>query len=104
MDKAAVFATQKREEFNNKKNEMIAEYNDHCTYFTQSFNNPELQQQARSSLANTIHSIYLKVLNRWNTKQAATTVDTLLGKMELELGEDLLERRNKGNPPSIDEF
>ena len=42
MDKAAIFATQKREEFNNKKNEMIDEYNDHCTYFTQSFNNPEL--------------------------------------------------------------
>ena len=42
MDKAKKHAAQKMEEFAEKKNELIAEYMDHCTYFTQSFNNPEL--------------------------------------------------------------
>ena len=85
LDQAAKLATQKRDEFAEKKNELIEKYREHCTYFTNSFNNPELQSQAKMSLTNTINSIYLKVLNRWNVKQAATTVDTLLGQLELEL-------------------
>ena len=56
------------------------------------------------SLTNTINSIYLKVLNRWQVKQAATTVDTLLGKLELELSEALLEKKNKGMAMSKEEF
>ena len=43
MEKASKIAEQKREEFLAKKNEFIEKYADHCTYFTNSFNNNELQ-------------------------------------------------------------
>lgn len=42
LDNAKKHAAQKMEEFAEKKNELIELYKDHCTYFTQSFNNPEL--------------------------------------------------------------
>ena len=104
LDNAKKHAAQKMEEFAEKKNELIGLYLEHCTYFTQGFNNPELQSQAKMSLNNTINSIYLKVLNRWQVKQAATTVDTLLQQQELELTEDLIEKSSKGIAMSKEEF
>ena len=43
LDNAKKHAAQKMEEFAEKKNELIGLYLEHCTYFTQGFNNPELQ-------------------------------------------------------------
>ena len=42
MDEAAELVEQKKEEFLDKKDEFIEIYTDHCTYFTNSFNDLEL--------------------------------------------------------------
>ena len=82
----------KKQEFLRQKKEFEEKYCDQAKYFTQSFNY-ELQQQAMLSVKNIINAIYNKALEKWQEKQAASTIDALLQEMKQRLQKMLFDQK-----------